>query len=256
MRRGTVSEFMLKNPSPSFVSNMRRLLQVRAATHYIHGQKRGKIAANRVWRVGLPPIDGGDWNAAIFKRREAHSDILNTAVSILVDWSGSMAGSKCRAAAQASQLINEAFGKVLRVPLRIVAFSSTGPYPVLGVMKEWNESVSMEDMAERFQNFLGRMAGNNDADALMWMWHDIVARKEKRKVIIVLSDGSPADGFGDPYYALEKVTKEIIDDGRVDLYGLGIMDTNVQHFYPKWKVVNSPREIEPALVELMGKALA
>jgi cobaltochelatase CobT len=253
--RGT-SAFHVGNGSPSFVSNMRRLLQVKAAKHYTHGHKQGKIAQSRVWRVGMPPIDGGDWNGRVFKRKTSETDLLDTAVSILVDWSGSMDGAKSYAAAQGAGLINQAFGHVLHVPLRITAFTSAGPTPVLGMMKGWNEVVSSDAMAERFSDFLDHMSGNNDADTLMWAYHDILTRKEKRKVIIVLSDGSPADGIGDPFGALKSVASTILNEKRVDLYGLGIMDNNVAYFYPKHKVIKDVSELEPALVELMGKALA
>ena len=254
-RSHSASRFMLEQRSPAFANNVRRLLQVRAATSYNLGEKSGKIAASRLWRVGLPPIDSGDWNSRVFKRETEESDVLHTAVFLLVDWSGSMAGRKCEAAAKASQLINDAFAQVLHIPLKIVAFTSTGPFPVMGVMKNWNERVSDVSMAERFFHFSSRMSGNNDADALLWSYKDIIKRDEKRKVIIVLSDGSPADGFGDPYFALKQVVGQILKEKRVDLYGLGIMDTNVKDFYPKNVVINRESELERSLVALMGKAL-
>lgn len=251
----TVRDCHIGKASPSFVSNMRRLLQVKAAVNYENGYKSGKVAASRLWRVGLPPIDGGDWNGRVFKRITGHSDLTDTAIMLLSDASGSMGGSKYTTAAKACALCNDAFGVVLHIPLCIVTFTSNGPIPVMGMMKDFNDRVSADDLAERFADFSHRKSGNNDADSLLWAYHHILPRKEKRKVIIVLSDGSPADGNGDPYYALKQVANTIQDEKIVDLYGLGIMDTNVSYFYKKHKVINSIGELEPTLVDLMGKAL-
>jgi cobalamin biosynthesis protein CobT len=250
-----VDRYHVGKSSPSFVSNMRRLLQVRSAKHYSHGHKSGKLAASRLWRVGLPPIDGGDWNGKVFKKKTQETDLLNTCIIILADGSGSMSGSKFETAARGCGLCNDAFSTVLHVPLCVVCFTSYGPTPVLGIMKDFNERVSDDQMAERFHDFSGKMSGNNDADSLLWCWNKILYRPEKRKIIIVMSDGSPADGIGDPYFALKHTTEQILKDGRVDLYGIGIMDTNVTAFYPKNRVIDRISDLEPALVEVMGKAL-
>jgi len=125
------------------------------------------LASSRLWRVGLPPIDGGDWNGKVFKKRTSETDLLDTAVLILVDWSGSMSGEKCTTAAKGASLVNEAFGNVLHVPLSIAAFSSHGETPVIGMMKGFNERVSADMMANRFCDFLKHMSGNNDADTLL-----------------------------------------------------------------------------------------
>ena len=256
MARYRAAQCHIGKSSPSFVSNMRRLLQVKSAKHYTHGHKSGKIAASRMWRVGLPPIDGGDWNSRVFKKVTAETDLLDTAVLVLSDASGSMCGEKYLTAAKACGLINDAFGCVLHVPLCIVAFSTFGETPTHGIMKEFNEKVSPDSMAERFADFSTYMSGNNDADSLMWAYHHIIRRKEKRKLIIVLSDGSPADGIGDPVYALKSVAATILKEKMVDLYGIGIMDKNVEKFYPKNRVIKNISELEPALVEVLGKALS
>jgi cobalamin biosynthesis protein CobT len=249
------SDYHIGKASPSFVSNMRRLLQVKSAVNYEHGYKSGKIAASRLWRVGMPPIDSGDWNSRVFKRITGHSDFSDTAILLLADASGSMSGTKYQTAAKACALCNDAFGVVLHIPLCIVSFTSSGPLPVMGMMKDFRDRVSADDLADRFAQFAVYMSGNNDADSLLWSYHHILERKEKRKVIIVLSDGSPADGNGDPYYALSRVTESIQNEKLVDLYGLGIMDRNVERFYKKHKVINKIGELEPTLVDLMGKAL-
>lgn len=241
--------------SPSFVSNSRRLLQVKSCKHYVHGFKEGKVSMSRLYRVALPPIDNGDWNARFFKKRTAETDLLNTAISMQVDWSGSMAGTKARTAAKAAGHINEAFSKVLHIPLEITAFSSRGAIPVVGMIKSFDQHVTSDQVANRFYEFLAHMSGNNDSDVVLWAYHRLLARKEKRKILIVLSDGSPADGIGDPYHSLRMVTDQIVREKHVDLYGIGIEDDNVTHFYPNNTVVWDIEELEAKLIEVMGKAL-
>jgi cobalamin biosynthesis protein CobT len=231
------------------------MLQVKSAKHYVNGYKSGKMSSSRLYRVGLPPIDGGDWNSKVFKRRTQETNLLDTAVLVLVDWSGSMGGSKAEHAAKGAGLINEAFSKVLHIPLEILSFSCSGPEPTIAVIKSFNRNASSDEIADRFCQFLAHMSGNNDADSLLYAYSRILKRPEKRKIILVMSDGSPADGIGDPSYALKTVTKRIGDERMVELYGVGIMDRNVERFYPKWHVIDYGQSIEEGLITVLGKAL-
>jgi cobalamin biosynthesis protein CobT len=247
--------FHIGETSPSFVSNVRRLLQAKSAKHYQHGHKTGKIAPSRLYRVGLPPIDSGDWNCKVFKKRTQETDLMDTCVTVLVDWSGSMHGEKCKHAAKATGLLNEAFAKVLRMPVEILSFSSRGSTPIMAVVKSYSRPATADQIAARFHKFLDHMNGNNDADSVLWAYDRILKRKEKRKLLIVMSDGSPSDGIGDPSYALKQVTSRIEAEGKVELYGIGIMDRNVERYYPKWHVIDYGQGIEQALISVLGKAL-
>jgi cobalamin biosynthesis protein CobT len=251
----TIEDFHIGDASPSFVSNMRRMLQARSVRHYTMGHKAGKLARSRLYRVGLPPIDSGDWNSKVFKKRTQETDLLDTCASIVCDWSGSMGGSKAEHAAKGASLINAAFSQVLHIPVEILAFSSHGSRPSIAVIKSFDKKASSDQIAERFYKFLAYMAGNNDADSLLYAYSRILPRKEKRKLMIVMSDGAPADGIGDPSYALKQVTQRITQEKRVELYGLGMMDRNVERFYPRWKVVDNGGSIEQALVEVLGEML-
>ena len=251
----SVADFHIGESSPSFVSNVRRLLQAKSAKHYQHGFKVGKVAPSRLYWVGMPPIDGGDWNSKVFRKRTQETDLMDTCVTVLVDWSGSMHGNKCRHAAKATSLLNEAFARVLHMPVEILSFTSSGSTPVMAVIKSYAKPANADQIAARFHKFLDRMNGNNDADSVLWAYDRILKRKEKRKLLIVMSDGSPSDGLGDPAYALKQVTSRIMSEGRVELYGIGIMDRNVERYYPKWHVIDYGEAIEAALINVLGKAL-
>lgn len=74
-----------------------------------------------------------------------------------------------------------------------------------------------------------------DGEALAWAWERLLSRPEERKVLVVISDGSPMDsstveanrpGFLDDHLAT--VARHIERDGRVELGSIGIaLDTSV-----------------------------
>lgn len=239
-----------------FANQARRLLQVRTAARYEHGHKSGRLHKRSVYRVAMPEIDGGDWNARIFKRRKV-TDILDTSVLVLVDWSGSMGGEKAAHACEAAVLINEVFSKVLKMPLAVVSHAFYD-HPCYGIIKEFDTPVSSDIIRSRFEDFTNYMSGNDDHDALLFAYRKIVSRKSKRKIIIALSDGAPADGSPstDVYNALKETARTIEDSKTVELYGLGIMDTNVERFYKKHSVLKNASELEQRLLDLLSNMIS
>lgn len=249
------TDYHIGKSAPAFVNQARRLLQIKQAKYYTHGMKSGKVSASRLWRAGMPVVDDGDWNSRVFKKKQSNGDVTNTAITVLVDWSGSMGGIKAQCAAKAAGLLNDAFSRVLHIPLEILAFSTFGSAPSIGIIKSYKKAATADQVAERFVRFLSHMGGNNDADSLQFAYQRILQRKERRKILIVMSDGSPSDGVGDPVFALKAVCDDITKQGLVELYGVGIMDRNVERFYPKYRVLKSHCQIEPCLIELLTEAL-
>jgi cobalamin biosynthesis protein CobT len=174
----------------------------------------------------------------------------------VVDVSGSMGGHKIMHAAAAASLLNQTIGNVLHVPTEIVAFSSSGVSSMFVIRAFDSTLVATDEIINRFGDASHYMAGNSDGEAILWCYNRIVRRKEKRKVMIVLSDGSPSDGRpGDIHHYTMKVVKEIEKDHRVDIVGIGIMDKNVEIFYKENYVLYTVDEIEPALLKLIDKKL-
>lgn len=241
--------------APGFVSELRRLIQVKAEAHYSQGYRSGKLAPSRLWRVGAPPIDEGRWNASVFKRKTETSDVMNTCVSLLVDASGSMGGAKYENAYRAAAILNDTLSRVLHIPVEINTFTSYGDQPVMGLIKKFDKQVAPQELRTRFSDFVNHMSGNNDADSISWVYDRLHHRREKRKILVVFSDGSPADGLGDPHYALRTVVGEIEKAGIVDIYGIGICTTSVQRFYTKHDVIQTADEVQRALIKVLRTAL-
>jgi cobalamin biosynthesis protein CobT len=92
------------------------------------------------------------------------------------------------------------------------------------------------------------MSNNADGDNILVAWHRLMQQKQKRKVLIVLSDGSPATWAGDAYGFTKDVVKGLEARGDVDIIGIGIEDDNVERIYKTNKVIWNVSELPKALI--------
>jgi len=113
------------------------------------------------------------------------------------------------------------------------------------------------DVATAFSRFYKFSSANNDADALMWAYRQIMKRKEERKIIIVLSDGCPAGSWsgGSSSDNLKYVAKMIQLDKGVELYGVGIQSNAVQNYYENFKVLQSSEDINNTLFSIIKEGV-
>ena len=222
-----------------FANRIRRYIQARL--------DKGSIV-----RLGMPPIDGGEWNSRIFYDQRRHT-MKDTAIFVLVDWSGSMYGRKMKYAADAAQRLVHTFERVLKVPVGLAAFSNKRSKCDIGYIKPWNSrGMTEQRIAEHFAKFESYSSGNNDADSVHWAYREILKRKEHRKILIVLSDGAPTGSFGgNSDDALRHVTNLIEKEHKVELYGVGICSNAVERYYSNHKVINNPSEINTTLFNLL-----
>lgn len=239
----------------SLANKIRRLLQVQSQARWVGGATSGRIHRKSAYRAAMPTVGDGRWNREIFKRR--HQDAtLDVAVSVLCDFSGSMGGAKMAHAAFGGYILSDAIGRVLRVPTRVQTFSEHDEYTIMCVLKNWDEIVTEEDYKDRAARAVNTMEQNDDGSAILWTYEDLRRRPEKRKVLIVLSDGSPASSRpGDEMRYTQQVVSEIEESGGVECYGIGIMDRNVSSIYKEWSTINSPEEIEEAILQTVKRKL-
>jgi len=85
---------------------------------------------------------------------------------------------------------------------------------------------------------------NLDGEAVLWQARRLASRPEKRRVMFVLSDGMPA-GTRDSRLGVEHLKESVqhVLDAGIEVYGIGIETTAVQHFYPRHWVANSIDEL-------------
>ena len=237
--------------SPNFANRVRTFLQVKTEDGYIGGMKRGSVNTRSLYRAGMPQIADGDWNKKVFRLRD-ENELLDTSVSLVVDMSGSMSGIKIVHATRAAMTLNYVISNVLRVNTEILTFSWDNR-SVIGVIKPFGTRASDDDILARFNKMADKMWGNNDADSIAFAYDRLKKQETKRKVMVVLSDGSPADGIGqtDPFYALKYVVKQIEEDKKCDIIGIGIMDNSVNHFYSRRVVIPNSECLEEKLLEVI-----
>lgn len=229
-------------------SKVKRLFTSMKQVQWEHGQKRGRISGKNLWKA-----KGPIYSDEVFRRKQVKLD-MDTAITVLCDFSGSMSGYKYAHAAKAALMLNEAVVKI-GAPVELLGFSENHDGPINVIMKSFGEiRVSEGELKQRYAIAANWMGQNSDGESIAWAYGRLKQRQEKRKVLIVLSDGSPASWNGD--YGAEvvytrEVVKHIEENTPVEIYGVGIMDENVKHFYKEYKVINSGEELEDMLLGLV-----
>jgi len=253
---GSPDSFMVKDKEARSLGNqIRRYIQSRARSQISRHKRHGRLDKASLVKLALPPIDGGDYNRKVFYDQEKRS-VIDTAVTILVDWSGSMHGSKMQMAADAAGRMATVLNKQIGIPVEILAFTTARTRCDVGVLKEFKErGLSAEEIARRFSAFYKYSSGNNDADALVTAYRRLLARRESRRVLIVISDGAPTDSWmgGHADANLRHVVSMIQGRRRdpVELWGLGICSSTVERYYKRNEVIWDPAEINTKLFAIV-----
>ena len=242
-------------PGKGFGNKVRRHLQVLAQSRYVGGHKRGRLHRKNAYKIGVPQVGNGEWNTKVFRQKH-QQDILDVAVCVLTDFSGSMMGSKVAHAIDSAMLLNNSIGTSLHIPLQLLTFTEYASSAFIGVVKDFDERVSESEVEDSMCKSATYMSGNPDGDAVMWAYRSLKGRKEKRKILIVLSDGSPASSRpGDDMAFVKTVVKEIENEGIVEVVGLGIKDRNVEYIYSQNETIKKAGELESAVLNLVKKQI-
>ena len=266
---GSAVQKLDSKASRSFPNKVRRLLQIQMASRTVHAQPKGrKLDRKNLIRLpmgkGRPEMD--DYSKRIFSNKENQLD-LDVACTVLCDFSGSMCGSKTTSAANALMLLNNVMGTSLKLPLEILTFTEhqadlglgdrRGEHvPLIGLYKYFDRPVTEHALYSRLRKAAECQGQNGDADAISIAYHRLMKRPEKLKVLIVLSDGSPASSkHGDSMSATKNVVGEIEKEGRVKIVGLGIQDDNVTMIYKNNEVMWDSSQLETVLLKTLSNYL-
>lgn len=228
------------------------------------GHRRGKLHAPSLYRV----MQG---DPRVFSQLQEHKS-KDTAVTLLCDNSGSMGGMKMKLAMISAyalcqtldrvKISNEVLGfttgsffgmpSSLNAAMREeyskshVSYDRTCPI-VMPIYKTFEERIS-STVKQRFAYMMNAqpgLNGNIDGESIQMASERLIKRTEKRKVMIVLSDGAPAGGRRSGGH-LKSVVRDLPKIG-IEAIGIGIMDSNVSRYYDKYAVINRADEL-PGLV--------
>jgi cobalamin biosynthesis protein CobT len=251
--RSTEVDTYITNNARPMANKLRIKLQTRSRDRYEYGKKKGKLHNGSLHRL----VSGNDKIAEKVFRQRVVSDTTDTAVCLLVDCSGSMSGKKFDMACAGAGTLAEAL-KPLNIAYSIYGFTNTvaDEDPIVWLFSEFNEKATQTELVKRFSTASGGLWQNSDGDGIAYATARLAQRKEHRKVLLVLSDGSPCgrEHAGD----IESYTLKTIQHAEnmgVDVYGIGICDSNVTRFYKKNVVVNDLNQLSPTILSIIDRSI-
>jgi cobalamin biosynthesis protein CobT len=237
-----------------FANRLRRMILVASQGFYTHGHRRGKLSTKNLYKLCVEhDMPGTD---RMFKQKH-QSDILDTCVEVLVDYSGSMCGDETVLTYEGTRLLTHAM-QVLNVPCEINMFSTVLGGTHVMTVKHFDERINDDKLLDRCERAAHNMSGNNDSAAVLMCYDRVKRRPEKRKIYLVLSDGQPACGPAcrNPGEALKHVVKGIQDEGIVEIMGLGVGPYSaVDYYYAQHVTVTNLEGMPTALIDLVGNKM-
>jgi cobalamin biosynthesis protein CobT len=243
------------NVSDGFAQKVRRILQIRAKGRVQYGTKTGSLHAGNLFRLR---VDGAshEYQQRIFKKRIV-SDVLDSAVSVLVDTSGSMSGEKYACAITAAVHLSGTIGNTLHIPTEIIGFTEVEYRNTMFIHRTFDKKLlSKEALTSSLTKASSWMNQNCDGDSVLFAASRLLQRKEKRKLLIVLSDGSPASSKpGDVMGYTMDIVRQLDSVPALDIVGIGIQDDNVTRIYKQHHVIHEAHEIESALLSIIERKL-
>jgi hypothetical protein len=252
-RSRDVTSNIEENGKP-MANKLRLKLQTISRGRYEYGHKRGKLHNGSLHRV----LQGDTKQAERVFRQHKTTDTLDTVVSLLVDCSGSMSGRKFETACAAAGAMAEAL-KPLHIAYNVLGFTNDvfkDEQPLVFNFTKFGENVPLHELVKRFEQASNCLWDNSDGDAVVYAYQQLLQRKEHRKVLLVMSDGSPSGrhGHGDIVSYTKQVTTNIYNSKLVDLYGIGIEDSNVKLYYDKYVIVNRGDSLSEKILSIVERS--
>ena len=165
----------------------------------IHNLDSGSLDPARVFGLALGDTD-------VFRKR-GKSKFFDGCAYILIDNSGSMWGQKFDEACAAAAIIEEGFKGLF--PIKIVSFNDNCRTVLHQVVKGWDESLP-KNCSWNYRVHSHPDNGNADGCSINVAAKELSARPEKKKLLVVLSDGAPTEGGRNPV----KLTEDAIANAR------------------------------------------
>ena len=255
-------------PNVNIATLKSKLLRLFAAKNKVmvtKGLRSGKLCGSNLYRLKMS-------DDRVFKRKQ-EADAVNTAITLLVDLSGSMSGSKARCATSAAYLFSEILDS-MKIPYEVLGFSTNDKHSSscssggrqsavkIGIFKSFNDAFNTETKG-RFCYFYedkyheNYMNCNADGDSILMAQTNLMKRPEQRKLMFVLSDGYPScyGCDGEEVTHLKQVVKAIEHEKNMEIYGIGIQSTAVKEFYTHYSVLDKPEQLSNIIIEQLSKNL-
>ena len=204
--------------------------------------------------------------------RDLKRPSTSTAVTILLDASGSMSNAgRVDMALRATFVMARVF-EACGVPYEVVSFTHVSPdfaltreerigatrheYALEKRMVRFGERV--EKCAPNFNTY-GGFANNDDGGALVSAARRVADRPENRKIVITVSDGIPEHVAtrDDSRNGLQHLREAVafVNKAGIEAAGLGVCHTGVKDLYPINGVVDKETDIIPQVTHILRELL-
>ena len=262
-----------------FANRLQRHLLAHQNRSWSFDQEEGVLDTARLTRVVTDPMQ------PLSFKQEKESKFRDTVVTLLIDNSGSMHGRSIVVASSCADVLAHTLERC-GVSVEVLGFTTrawkggqarnkwviAGQPHNPGRLNDLRHIVykSADTPWRRGRNHLGLMLRkgllkeNIDGEALSWAYQRISGRPEKRKILMVISDGAPIDDAtlsANPGKFLERHLQEMIkqveSDPEVELTAIGI-GHDVTQYYKRAATIGNVSELANVmttqLVELFDKA--
>ena len=173
----------LRAPSTKFRRKVERCFKEK--NMLITKMSSGKLDTRQLYRLGMK-----EYNVFM---KQANRSLADAVVEVCWDGSGSMCGGKQKFSADACAIIEEGLKGV--VPLKIINFTTDWSHRevVHYLVKDFDENDRHVNYTLSYSHSKNFNGGNKDGYDIRVCTEDLMKRKEKDKILIVLSDGLPSD---------------------------------------------------------------
>ena len=189
-------------------NRLQRILMARQQRQWRFDEEEGTLNTSRLARIIANP------NIPATYKRETETDFKDTVLTLLIDNSGSMRGRPITVAALTADILARTLERT-GVKVEILGFTTVnwkggqsrvqwtneGRPAIPGRLNDTRHIIykNADAPLRRTRNNLGLMLKegilkeNIDGEALLWAYRRLKARKEDRKILMVISDGAPVD---------------------------------------------------------------
>lgn len=259
----------MKNIINKLANRLQRKLLSTQARNWEWGLEEGIIDASRLSSRIVDPT------FSHFYKWEKETDFNNTVVTLLIDNSGSMRGRPIMVAALTADIIAKTLERC-RIKVEVLGFT-TSEWKGGKSRKAWNSAASphspgrLNDLLHiiyknadkpfsRARKNMGLMLKegllkeNIDGEAIIWAAKRLAIRPEKRKILMVISDGAPVDDstlsvMGGNYLDnhLKEVIETIENHSGIELAAIGI-GHDVTSYYSRAVTIRDVEQLGDAMV--------
>ena len=236
--------------------------------------EEGILDASKLSRVVVNPFH------SLSYKMEKEIEFKDTIVTLLIDNSGSMRGRPISVAAICADILSRTLERC-SVKVEILGFT-TKNWKGGNSREKWNSEnkpknpgrlndlrhiiyKSADKPWRQSKKNLGLMLKegllkeNIDGEALLWAFKRIAARKEKRKILMVISDGAPVDdstlsvNSGDYLEKhLKQTVKWIEENTNIEILAVGI-GHDVTRYYKKAIKITDVQELGDVMINQLTK---